>query len=164
MLKLKSSNVKKVRHGGDWDLTFEDKVYKTVKAKEIYDLISENAFMNNEPGILNVDHVNKANNGWWAFDINEVNPCGEIVMGPYNVCCLSAINLSKFVKNKFTDEAEFDFERFAEVTQLGVRFLDDVLSVAEYPLDKIKDNAVNWRRIGLGFTGFGNVFKYLRMG
>ena len=92
-----------------------------------------------------------------------VHNCGEIVMGPYNVCCLGAINISKFVKNKFTDKACFDFERFSEVTELGVRFLDNVLSVAKYPLDKIKDNALNWRRIGLGFTGLGNVFQYMKM-
>lgn len=163
-VKITNEFIKAVENDDDWDLTFEGKVYKTVKAKDLYDMMAKNAFMNNEPGIFNVDAVNKANNGYWAFDINEVNPCGEIVMGPYNVCCLSAINLSKLVRNKFTDDAYFDFERFEKITKLGVRFLDDVLSVATYPLKKIEDNAINWRRIGLGFTGLGNVFQYMKMG
>jgi ribonucleoside-diphosphate reductase alpha chain len=64
----------------DWDLKFEGKVYKTVKAKDLYTLLAQNAFIHNEPGILNLDHVNKWNTGYWAFDIEATNPCGEICL------------------------------------------------------------------------------------
>lgn len=59
----------------DWDLKFNGKVYKTVKAKYLYELITKNAFQHNEPGILNLDTINKYNNGYYAFDIESVNPC-----------------------------------------------------------------------------------------
>jgi len=162
-VKITDAFIQAVEDDSDWDLTFEGKVYKTVKAKYLYDLMAKNAFINNEPGIFNVDRVNEYNNGHWAFEIHEVNPCGEICMPSYSICCLSAINLSNFVRNKFTSEAYFDFDRFSEVTKLGVRFLDNVLSVAKYPLKKIEENALGWRRVGLGFTGLGNVFQYMSM-
>jgi len=89
--------------------------------------------------------------------------CGEVPMPRYSICCLSALNLGAFVKNKFQDDAYFDFEDFAETAKWGVRFLDDVLSIAKYPLQKIEDNALGWRRIGLGFTALGNVFQYMKI-
>ncbi len=96
----------------DWDLMFEGEIIKTVKARYLYDLMMQNAFMNNEPGVLFLDTVERYNNGYWAFNVDRVNPCGEICMPSYSLCCLSAINLTKFVKNPFTDEAYFDFDEF----------------------------------------------------
>jgi intein/homing endonuclease len=92
-----------------------------------------------------------------------VHNCGEIVMPRYSICCLSSTNLASFVKNKFEDNAYFDFDEFGRVVRLGVRFLDNILSVAKYPLKKIEENALGWRRIGLGFTALGNAFQYMKM-
>jgi ribonucleotide reductase alpha subunit len=93
-----------------------------------------------------------------------VHNCGEIVMPRYSICCLSSTNLASFVKNKFEDNAYFDFDEFGRVVRLGVRFLDNILSVAKYPLKKIEENALGWRRIGLGFTALGNAFQYMKNG
>lgn len=161
-VKVTDAFIEAVENDADWDLVFEGKVYKTVKAKALYDLIADNAFAHNEPGIFNVDRVNQYNNGFWAFEIHEVNPCGEICMPKYSICCLSALNLGSFVKNKFQDDAYFDYKEFAETITWGIRFLDNILSVAEYPLKKIENNALGWRRIGLGFTALGNVFQYMK--
>jgi len=150
-----------VKNDLDWDLVFDGKVYKTVKAKYLYELMTKNAYEHNEPGILNLDTINRYNNGYYEFDIQEVNPCGEIVMPPYSLCCLSAINLTKFVLDPFTPEARFDIEAFKEIIHIGVRFLDNVLDATEYPLQKIKNISKQWRRIGLGFTGLGDMFAML---
>jgi len=75
MLKLKSSSIQKVREGGDWDLKFDGKIYKTVKARYLYDLLAKNAYTHNEPGIFNIDHANEMNTGYWDFDIVAPNPC-----------------------------------------------------------------------------------------
>ena len=81
-------------------------------------------------------------------------------MPSYSLCCLSSINLSKLVKHPFTDKAEFDYDRFKELVHMGVRFLDNVLDVTEYPLEKIKQMSTQWRRIGLGITGLADaMFK-----
>lgn len=162
-VKITDKFIQAYKNDKDWSLKFNGKEYKKVKAKYLYDLLSENAFINNEPGIFNVDTINRYNNAYWAFKINEVNPCGEICMPAYSICCLSSINLGNLVRNKFTDEAYFDFDKFKEVIHLGVRFLDNLLDLTEYPVDKIKENSHKWRRIGLGFTALGNTFQYLRM-
>ncbi len=145
----------------DWDLVFEQKIYKTVKAKYLYELMTKNAYQHNEPGILNLDTVNKYNNGYYDFKIQEVNPCGEIVMPPYSLCCLSSINLTKYVVEPFTPLARFDFRGFADTVGIGVRFLDNVLDATKYPLQKIEDVSKLWRRVGLGFTGLGDTFAML---
>jgi len=152
-----------VKGDKDWDLKFNGKVYKTVKAKDLYELMTKNAFEHNEPGILNLDIINKYNNGYYDFNIESVNPCGEIVMPPYSLCCLSSVNLTKFISNPFTDQAKFDFDLYKETINIGIRFLDNVLDVTKYPLEKIETLSKKWRRVGLGFTGLGNVFTMLKI-
>lgn len=84
-------------------------------------------------------------------------------MPSYSLCCLGAINLVKFVKNAFTDNAKFDYRDFEKTIKIGVRFLDDVLDVTDYPLDKIEKFSKKWRRIGLGFTGLGDALAMMRV-
>jgi ribonucleoside-diphosphate reductase alpha chain len=162
-VKVTDAFIEAVKKDADWDLVFEGKVYKTVKAKDLYNKLAKNAYFNNEPGIFYADTVNKYNNGWWAFDMDRVNPCGELVMPSYSLCCLSAINLTKFVKHPFTDGAYFDSVDFMTTIYIAVRFLDNVLDVTEYPLKKIEDFSKQWRRIGLGFTGLGDVFAMMKI-
>ena len=140
---------------------FNGKVYKTVKARYLYELLAKNAYTHNEPGIFYSDTVERYNNGYWAFKMDRVNPCGELVMPPYSLCCLSAINLTMFVSNPFTEEAAFNFSEFASTVRNGVRFLDNILDVTAYPLEKIEDFSKKWRRIGLGITGLGDLFTML---
>jgi ribonucleoside-diphosphate reductase alpha chain len=160
-VKITDAFVKAVKEDADWDLVHGGKVYKTVKARYLYDLLAKNAFMHNEPGIFNTDTVERFNNGWWAFKMDRVNPCGELVMPPYSLCCLSSINLALFVRDPFTAASAFDYDGFAKTIAVAVRFLDDVLDATDYPLEKIKTFSRQWRRIGLGFTGLGDVFAML---
>ena len=162
-VKITDAFIRAVKDDADWDLTFSGKVYKTVKARYLYDLLAKNAYIHNEPGIFNADTVERFNNGWWAFKMDRVNPCGELVMPPYSLCCLASINLVPFVVDPFGENARFDFDAFAKTVSVGVRFLDDVLDATAYPLKKIEDFSRQWRRIGLGFTGLGDVFAMLRM-
>lgn len=162
-VKISDDFVKAVEEDADWDLVFDGKVYKTVKARYLNDLVSRHSYIHNEPGIFNKDLIEKYNNGYWAFKMDRVNPCGELVMPSYSLCCLSAINLSKFVKNPFTDQAEFDFEDFGKSVRTAVRFLDNVLDKTAYPLEKIETFSRQWRRIGLGFTALGNTFVMMKM-
>jgi ribonucleoside-diphosphate reductase alpha chain len=160
-VKITDAFMKAVREDLKWDLVFGGNVYKTVKARDLYDLLARNAFLHNEPGIFCSDTVERFNNGWWAFKMDRVNPCGELVMPPYSLCCLSAVNLAMFVDKPFTAEARFDREAYRESIRTGVRFLDNVLNVTAYPLEKIKTFSLQWRRIGLGITGLGDLFAML---
>lgn len=160
-VKVTDGFIRAVKSDSDWDLVFKGKVYKTVKAKYLYDLLAKNAYTHNEPGIFYSDTVERYNNGYWAFKMDRVNPCGELVMPPYSLCCLSAINLTQFVENPFSEGADFDFELFASTVKTGVRFLDNILDVTDYPLEKIETFSKKWRRIGLGITGLGDLFTML---
>lgn len=162
-VKISDDFMKAVDRDLDWNLVFGGKIYKTLKARELYDLLARNAFTHNEPGIFNTDAVERYNNGYWAFKMDRVNPCGELVMPPYSLCCLSAINLTKFVVDPFGDAPTFDWEDFRKTVGVSVRFLDNVLDATDYPLEKIRTFSKQWRRIGLGFTGLGNLLCMLKI-
>ncbi len=148
-----------VKADAEWKLVYkgmEDRVYK---AREIWDAILEHTYKYNEPGVLFHGTMVKENNLWYieGKDVG-VNPCGEIVLGmDYGSCLLGHLNLVKFVLNPFTPRAAFDFEKFYKVVPVAVRFLDDVLDVNLYPLEKQKKKALETRRIGLGVTGYADM-------
>lgn len=162
-VKITDKFIEAVESNEDWDLKFNGKVYRTVKAKHLYDLMVKNAFLNNEPGMFNVDIVNKYNNGYWLYEIHECNPCGEQPIPKYNVCDLGALNLVQYVLDPFTEKAIFDFNQFEKDVAIGVRFLDNVLDSAQYPLEKITEQVKKLRRIGLGFTGLGDTFVMMNI-
>jgi len=152
-----------LKNDGDWDLVFNQKVYKTVKAKYLYDLITKNAFEHNEPGLFNLDTVNKNSNSRYLYYIQTVNPCGEQPLPIYGSCDLGALNLSKFILHPFTSKSVINWKQLRESISLAVRFLDNVLDTTEYPLKKIKKIALSERRIGLGFTAYGDMLSMLQI-
>lgn len=121
---------------------------KTINAKWLWDKLVQNAYESGEPGVLNGYLANKQNNLWYHKSLVCTNPCGEIWLEPYGCCDLGAIVLPRFVENGI-----FDWDAFDETVRLGVRFLDNVLTVNHYPLPEIKDNCENVRRLGLGVMG-----------
>lgn len=137
-----------IRENKPWDLIWNGKIVKTIDAKKLWDKIVENANKSGEPGILNMGLARKMSNSYYFDDLITTNPCGEIFLPAYGCCCLGSINLSNFIENK-----EFQWERFKEVIDLGVRFLDNVLTVNTYPLEEIRNQSMKERRIGLGLMG-----------
>lgn len=150
-----------VEQGADWDLVFDGRVYKTVSAKYLYDLITDNMYQHNEPGVFFLDTVNANNNGWYMYDIKSPNPCGEQPLPDYGCCCLGALKLSSFIVNPFTSDALFDEESFARTIMVAVRMLDNVLSTSEYPIPEVEKQVLSERRIGLGFTALADALAML---
>lgn len=162
--------MKAVKEDKDWDLTFNGKVYKTVKAQYLYNLMIKNAFENAEPGILFKDTINKNYVLNYHHEINATNPCGEEPIPAfqlngeyyYGSCNLGAINLTKFVEREFESSAmlmlESDFEKSVAS---AVKFLDNVLDKMSPILPEIEREMKSSRRIGLGITGFGDALAML---
>ncbi len=129
-----------------------DEVVTRIKANEVFEEICKGIWLNGEPGILFVDEVNEENDYDEIGDedyISTTNPCGEQPLPPYGSCNLGHVNLSQFV-----DGDDFDWEAMGEIVEYGVRFLDDVISVAKFPIQEIEDRAKDERRIGLGVAGW----------
>jgi ribonucleoside-diphosphate reductase alpha chain len=141
--------VKLVKEDGEIELEWAGrKTGKTVKAKELWNTIVENAWNNGEPGVLNGFMANKENNIYYHKPLVSTNPCGEIWLEPYGCCCLGALVLPRFV-----EDGKVNWETLEESIRIAVRFLDNVLTVNHYPFEKIKDNCEEVRRIGLGVMG-----------
>ncbi|MEE9587365.1 MAG: adenosylcobalamin-dependent ribonucleoside-diphosphate reductase [Hyphomicrobiaceae bacterium] len=145
-----------VRADEDWDLSFGGRVYKTVRARALWQKIMRATYDYAEPGVIFIDRVNAANNLAFCETIQATNPCGEQPLPPYGACLLGSINLARLVRDPFTDQAGLDEVRLQELVRVAVRFLDNVIDVSRYPLARQRKEALAKRRIGLGVTGLAD--------
>ena len=147
-------------------------VHKTVRARELWDMIIEQAWESGEPGLLFMERMNKMSNSWYYAKLTCTNPCGEQALPPFAVCNLAHVNLSQFVKEGVEHlplyevsaevaKAMFNVDRFNQVVHMGVRFLDNVTDLNIYHDDRIKNMQMNERRIGLGVLGYGELLVRL---
>ena len=139
------------------------KVYRTLPAQRLWDVIMTSTYDFAEPGFVLIDRVNEMNNNWWCENIRATNPCGEQPLPPYGSCLLGSVNLTRFVRRPFTAEAEFDWDEYREVVRVFTRMLDNVVEINGLPLGRQREEILRKRRHGMGFLGLGSTITMLGM-
>ena len=156
-----------VKNNDEYELYFKveatgEEISRKVKARDLFRKLAKNNWNMAEPGIL---YTNKINS-WHlmsednSFEFAGVNPCAEETLPAFGSCNLASINLSEFVKNPFTKYARFQFEKFSEMVQNGVIYLNEVLdeNMNMHPLPQQRQMSRELRQIGLGIMGLADMF------
>jgi len=144
----------------DFDLKWDGKVFRTVRARELWNRIITNAHASAEPGIIFWDTMKEYHNVEYANPLTSTNPCGEQPLASYTACNLGNLNLVKFVHQ----DGSFDFDALADATAVATRFLDDVIeyNMDGHALPKIRDAVASDRRVGLGITGLADALVLMQ--
>lgn len=153
-----------VKNGEDYDL-YHPKTKKSVgrlSAQKVFDLIIDGAWRNGEPGIVFIDKMNADNPTPLIGEIESTNPCGEVPLLPYEACNLGSINLGLMLKEG-VNGLEVDWNKLKEVTKLSIHFLDNVITVNNYPLPEIAEMVQNNRKIGLGVMGWADMLMKMEL-
>lgn len=171
-----------VESDGGWDLRFPDvtdaryhgfegtveqakdagiplKIYKRVRARELFEKIVQQAHHNGEPGVLFLDAANRTNPVPHLYQLEATNPCGEQFLGPYENCCLGSVNLAQH----YGPDHTVDWAKLRDTVALSTRFLDDVVDANKYvpPVPQLEDSAMRSRRIGLGIMGLADLMYHV---
>ena len=145
----------------DFELRWGGNVFKTVRARDLWRKIIENAHASAEPGIIFWDTMREYHNVEYAHPLVSTNPCAEQPLAAYTACNLGSVNISRFVDAN----GVFDFEELSEVSRTATRFLDDVIdyNMDSHALPEIREAVTADRRVGLGITGLGDALVRMRV-
>ena len=134
------------------------KIFKTVKAKEVWDKICHAAWASAEPGLHFMERSNKRSNTWYFEKLISTNPCGEQPLGPWAVCNLASVSLPAFVEN-----GEMNYQKLADTVRVAIRFMDNVVGATGYYYEENRKQQSGIRRVGLSGMGLGDALIKMKL-
>jgi len=156
--------MKTVEADGLWTMHYDtpyEVIEKSVKAKKLLELIAYSAHTMGDPGVMFINHMNDYHflSQYEDVKFTSTNPCGEQPLMPHGSCNLGSVNLRAFVKQPFTDNAYFDFDRFEYVVGEMIIALDDLLTMLgnRHALLEQREHVTKYREVGLGVMGLADL-------
>jgi ribonucleoside-diphosphate reductase alpha chain len=168
-VRVDDAFMRAVERDGDYTLRFANEkvqVERAIRARELWQELVRGARDYAEPGVIFWDTIRRQSTSEYnGMNVITTNPCSEIPLEPYGACCLGNLQLAAFVREAFTERAHVDWEALERALRYAVRFLDDVLdyNADKHPLPQQKEASLRSRRIGVGFTGMGDMLAKLRL-
>jgi len=151
-----SAFIKAIKADGEIELQWKGQYKRNIKARALWTTIVTNAYNSAEPGFLNWELVERESNIWYVESLVTTNPCGELPLASMEPCCLGHVVLSRFIK-----DGEITYAELGNTIRLGVRFLDNILTVNHFPLPAMQAKSHSLRRIGLGTTALADTLALL---
>ncbi|MBI4022896.1 adenosylcobalamin-dependent ribonucleoside-diphosphate reductase [Candidatus Berkelbacteria bacterium] len=142
------------------------KVYRTIRAKELWEQMIDSAWASAEPGLFFMDRYNAMSPSAYFAPILCTNPCGEQGLPEWGVCNLGAVNFAKFVKDEYqaqtahtTEEAiqGVKWDELRQTIRAATRFLDNVIDATPYFFEENRKQQLSERRVGLNTMGLAEM-------
>lgn len=131
----------------------ENAIVKWIDPQELWNKIVKGAWDSGDPGLIFIDTINRRHSVWYLGKINATNPCGEEPLLDWEPCNLGSIDISKYIVER-DGSTYIDAERLAEDIKTVMRFLDNVIDAAKWPLRQLDEASKRTRKVGLGVMGW----------
>ena len=135
----------------------EGAIVRWIEAERIFEDVVKSAWDSGDPGMIFLDTINRRHPVWYLGKISSTNPCGEQPLLDWESCNLGSINLEKYVYYDENDKPHIDWLGLARDISIAVRFLDNVIDAAKWPLHHLERAAKRARKIGLGVMGWAHM-------
>lgn len=152
-----------VKMDAEWPLSFNGRVYSTVRAKYLWNKIITNAYNSAEPGVIFLDRLNDGNNLHYAEKIEATNPCAEQPLPPYGLCTLGSFNYAAYIVRTPDGSYGFNYSAFSRDIHTAVEAYDNIFDKAIYAIPEHRHEAISKRRMGLGATGIASAIELMTL-